>query len=95
MIISVQGLNCSRKSFKKNLNAYACGYGISYGKISRNLDFAINSASGDGASSLGFDVPFPYDYSELLQQAKDATELALKDSRQLMVCEQQVSATGN
>ncbi|KAG5592465.1 hypothetical protein H5410_042979 [Solanum commersonii] len=36
-------------------------------KISRNFEFAI-SCSGDRAASIGFDVPFPKDYTELLQQ---------------------------
>ncbi|XP_049377852.1 uncharacterized protein LOC125842592 [Solanum stenotomum] len=56
------------------------------GKISRNFEFAI-SCSGDKAVSIGFDVSFPKDYTELLQQAKEATELALKDNRQLMEIE--------
>ncbi|KAH0741425.1 hypothetical protein KY290_034468 [Solanum tuberosum] len=55
-------------------------------KISRNFEFAI-SCSGDKAVSIGFDVSFPKDYTELLQQAKEATELALKDNRQLMEIE--------
>ncbi|CAK9183954.1 unnamed protein product [Ilex paraguariensis] len=55
-------------------------------KKCRNLDFVTNSVSGDSGSSVGFDVPFPIDYSELLEQAKEATELALKDEKQLMVC---------
>lgn len=36
-------------------------------KISRNFEFAI-SCSGDKAASIGFDVSFPKDYTELLQQ---------------------------
>ncbi|CAK9153278.1 unnamed protein product [Ilex paraguariensis] len=56
-------------------------------KKCRNLDFVTNSVSGDSGSSVGFDVPFPIDYSELLEQAKEATELALKDEKQLMEIE--------
>ncbi|KAI5656438.1 hypothetical protein M9H77_25231 [Catharanthus roseus] len=80
-----EDLNYRRNTFKERLNV--CGCGISSDKISRKPDFAINSASGENTSSLSSDVPFPYDYSELLQQAKEATELALKDNRQLMEIE--------
>ncbi|KAH0645652.1 hypothetical protein KY285_033694 [Solanum tuberosum] len=63
-------------------------------KISRNFEFAI-SCSGDKAVSIGFDVPFPKDYTELLQQAKEATELALKDNRQLMEIEFPTAGLGS
>ncbi|KAK6782871.1 hypothetical protein RDI58_020667 [Solanum bulbocastanum] len=63
-------------------------------KISRNFEFAI-SCSGDRAASIGFDVPFPKDYTELLQQAKEATELALKDNRQLMEIEFPTAGLGS
>lgn len=63
-------------------------------KISRNLEFVI-SCSGDKAASVGFDVPFPKDYTELLQQAKEATELALKDNRQLMEIEFPTAGLGS
>ncbi|XP_010278867.1 PREDICTED: protein LOW PSII ACCUMULATION 3, chloroplastic isoform X1 [Nelumbo nucifera] len=56
-------------------------------KISRNYDFVVHSVSGDASASVGFDVPFPRDYSELLEQAKQATELALEDKKQLMEIE--------
>jgi hypothetical protein len=35
---------------------------------SRSLKFVANSVSGDGSVSVDFDVPFPTDYSELLDQ---------------------------
>ncbi|XP_021903095.1 protein LOW PSII ACCUMULATION 3, chloroplastic isoform X1 [Carica papaya] len=46
--------------------------------------YFINSASRNDNTLVEFDVPFPSDYSELLEQAKKATELALKDNKQLM-----------
>ncbi|KAL2551138.1 hypothetical protein Fot_12668 [Forsythia ovata] len=61
-----------------------CGQRIGISKILKKLDFVNNAASGESGSSVEFDVPFPSDYFELLQQAKEATELALKDKRQLM-----------
>ncbi|KAL7150524.1 hypothetical protein ABFS83_05G118300 [Erythranthe nasuta] len=59
-------------------------------KLSRNLDFVINAAAAAGAesgSSVDFDVPFPIDYTQLLYQAKEATESALKNNVQLMEIE--------
>ncbi|KAM0964029.1 hypothetical protein ACFX15_022454 [Malus domestica] len=56
--------------------------------VSRNLKFVRNSASGDmETSSVGLDVSFPCDYSELIEQARNATELAVKDNKQLMEIE--------
>ncbi|KAG6684565.1 hypothetical protein I3843_12G070200 [Carya illinoinensis] len=55
--------------------------------VSRSLTFATKSLSGDRNASVDVDVPFPSDYTELLDQARKATELALKDNRQLMEIE--------
>ncbi|CAN6547076.1 unnamed protein product [Malus baccata var. baccata] len=56
--------------------------------VSRNLKFVRNSASGDmQSSSVGLDVSFPSDYSELIEQARNATELAVKNNKQLMEIE--------
>ncbi|KAL5794693.1 hypothetical protein ACOSP7_003287 [Xanthoceras sorbifolium] len=44
--------------------------------VSRNENNLVNS-----------DVPFPNDYTELLKQAKQAAELAMKDGKQLMEIE--------
>ena len=33
-----------------------------------SFEFARNSVKGDGNASVDFDVPFPQDYSELLEQ---------------------------
>ncbi|KAB2626193.1 protein LOW PSII ACCUMULATION 3 [Pyrus ussuriensis x Pyrus communis] len=53
--------------------------------VSRNLKFVRNSASGDmETSSVGLDVSIPSDYSELIEQARNATALAVKDNKQLM-----------
>uniref|UniRef100_A0A2N9IC86 DUF1995 domain-containing protein n=1 Tax=Fagus sylvatica TaxID=28930 RepID=A0A2N9IC86_FAGSY len=56
------------------------------GKIA-SLKLVTYSVSGDSNDSVDVDVPFPNDYSELLQQARKATELALKDNRKLMEIE--------
>ncbi|XP_048429491.1 protein LPA3 isoform X3 [Pyrus x bretschneideri] len=56
--------------------------------VSRNLKFVRNSASGDmETSSVGLDVSIPSDYSELIEQARNATALAVKDNKQLMEIE--------
>ncbi|EOY25287.1 Domain of Uncharacterized protein function isoform 2 [Theobroma cacao] len=54
---------------------------------SSNLRFIIRSVSKEGNTSVESDVPFPSDYIDLLKQAKKATELALKDGKQLMEIE--------
>lgn len=56
-------------------------------KMSGSLNFVANSVTGDSSASVDFDVPFPSDYSELLEQAKEATVLALKNEIQLMEIE--------
>ncbi|KAG4388674.1 hypothetical protein AAZX31_09G193600 [Glycine max] len=49
---------------------------------------ATCSVSKDGNdASVGTDVPFPADYSELLEHARVAADLAIKDNRQLMEIE--------
>lgn len=55
--------------------------------MSGSLNFVANSVTGDSSGSVDFDVPFPSDYSELLEQAKEATVLALKNEIQLMEIE--------
>ncbi|MCD7461680.1 hypothetical protein HAX54_046804 [Datura stramonium] len=80
--LTTRDFNWRRSKLKRNV------------KISRNLEFAI-SCSGDKAASIGFDVPFPKDYTELLQQAKEATELALTDNRQLMEIEFPTAGLGS
>ncbi|KAJ4728532.1 protein LOW PSII ACCUMULATION 3, chloroplastic [Melia azedarach] len=55
--------------------------------LDRKFNCLVNSVSGEGSNSVNLDVPFPNDYSELLEQAKKAAELALKDGRQLMEIE--------
>lgn len=53
----------------------------------RNCILVARSVPKKDSNSVGLDVQFPNDYSELLDQAKLATELALKDGRQLMEIE--------
>ncbi|KAF5938760.1 hypothetical protein HYC85_023019 [Camellia sinensis] len=80
-----EGFRCRSFKIKKGLNLYS--WKISEYNISRKLDFVTNSISGNSDTSVGFDVPFPSDYSQLLEQAKEATELALKDNKKLMEIE--------
>ncbi|XP_022756580.1 protein LOW PSII ACCUMULATION 3, chloroplastic [Durio zibethinus] len=67
---------------KENFNLYhIIGF-------SRNLKFISRSVPKQGNASVDYDdTPFPNDYFDLLKQAKKATELALKDGKQLMEIE--------
>ncbi|XP_031282505.1 protein LOW PSII ACCUMULATION 3, chloroplastic-like [Pistacia vera] len=56
-------------------------------RVYRRLDCSTCSVARDGSKSADFDVPFPGDYPELLEQAKNAAELAAKDGKQLMEIE--------
>ncbi|XP_068650467.1 protein LPA3 isoform X1 [Aristolochia californica] len=56
-------------------------------KQRRKYKFSPTAASGGDSAALGLDAKFPGDYFELLQQAKEATQLALKDGKQLMEIE--------
>ncbi|KAM7493819.1 hypothetical protein LguiB_028428 [Lonicera macranthoides] len=82
-IPSLPNSSCTSFRIKREVNL--CGRKVPNLGISLDLQFVTNSVSGDSGASVEYDVPFPNDYSELLQQAKDATELALKDEKQLMV----------
>ncbi|XP_022923333.1 protein LOW PSII ACCUMULATION 3, chloroplastic [Cucurbita moschata] len=54
----------------------------------RNLRVLSNSSNRESSdTSTDFDVPFPRDYFDLLDQAKKATEAALRDNKQLMEIE--------
>ncbi|KAK6947331.1 protein of unknown function DUF1995 [Dillenia turbinata] len=75
-------VNCRRFSIKENQRD-----DILHNKSKRLGGFIRNSISGDGEHSVGVQVPFPDDYTELLDQAKEATDLALKDKKQLMEIE--------
>ncbi|KAF2568406.1 hypothetical protein F2Q68_00027639 [Brassica cretica] len=55
-------------------------------KTNRNLKYRVCSVSGGSNTSVE-NVPFPRDYFELINQAKQAVELALKDEKQLMEIE--------
>ncbi|KAL5724092.1 hypothetical protein ACHQM5_007397 [Ranunculus cassubicifolius] len=56
-------------------------------KVTRSCAFVTRSVSSEDNTTFGLDVSFPDDYSELLDQAKLATELALQDGKQLMEIE--------
>ncbi|KAG5069503.1 hypothetical protein JHK85_001880 [Glycine max] len=56
---------------------------------------ATCSVSKDGNASVETDVPFPADYSELLEQARVAADLAIKDNRQLMEIEFPTAGLGS
>ncbi|KAL3500067.1 hypothetical protein ACH5RR_039160 [Cinchona calisaya] len=88
-----KGFNQRRFSAKKEVNV--CSGRINFNEKSRNGDLSVNSISRDSNSSVGFDVQFPKDYSELLQQAKEATESALKDNRKLMEIEFPTAGLGS
>ncbi|KAG7612326.1 unnamed protein product [Arabidopsis thaliana] len=57
-------------------------------KTNRNLKFRACSVSGGYNNNTSVEnVPFPRDYVELINQAKEAVELAMKDEKQLMEVE--------
>ncbi|KDO58834.1 hypothetical protein CISIN_1g029763mg [Citrus sinensis] len=58
---------------------------ITFSPYTRKPNCLTSSVSSDGNNSTNVDIPFPSDYSELLDQAKMAAELAVKDGRKLMV----------
>ncbi|KAI7728661.1 hypothetical protein M8C21_010227 [Ambrosia artemisiifolia] len=59
-----------------------------------NGGFAVRSVSS-GDSSVESDVLFPADYEQLLDQAKEATQVALKDGIQLMEIEFPTAGLGS
>ncbi|XP_028754659.1 protein LOW PSII ACCUMULATION 3, chloroplastic [Neltuma alba] len=62
--------------------------GVTASRIPRFRRLAAFSVSGDGSASVEkTDVPFPNDYTELLEQARVAAELAMKNNKQLMEIE--------
>ncbi|KAL6979951.1 hypothetical protein U1Q18_021605 [Sarracenia purpurea var. burkii] len=79
---NLEGFNCRRFIIKKGVKLYDRKI-----SASRKLDFVANSIPGNSGASAGFAVPFPNDYPELLEQVKAATELALKDNKQLIEIE--------
>ncbi|KAL9451044.1 hypothetical protein AB3S75_012737 [Citrus x aurantiifolia] len=60
---------------------------ITFSAYRRKPNCLTSSVSSDGNNSTNVDIPFPSDYSELLDQAKMAAELAVKDGRKLMEIE--------
>ncbi|GAB4857944.1 hypothetical protein Ancab_015849 [Ancistrocladus abbreviatus] len=84
--------NCRRVKFNSSDHGDLHGRKIETLKActsSFNRKFVAKMVSGDSNASVDvdLDVAFPSDYSELLEQARVATELALKDERQLMEIE--------
>ncbi|KAI3823788.1 hypothetical protein L1987_05229 [Smallanthus sonchifolius] len=67
---------------------------VTVNKSGGNVEFAVRSGDTSG-SSVQFDVPFPGDYEELLDQAKEATQVALKDGIQLMEIEFPTAGLGS
>ncbi|KAL9328454.1 hypothetical protein ACSQ67_003457 [Phaseolus vulgaris] len=61
----------------------------------RNRKLSTCSVSRDGNASVETDASFPADYSELLEQAKVAVNLAMKDNRQLMEIEFPTAGLGS
>ncbi|XP_008776396.3 protein LOW PSII ACCUMULATION 3, chloroplastic-like [Phoenix dactylifera] len=53
-------------------------------KMATSVHLVVFSLSRDSSNPVELDVRFPADYSQLLEQAKEATELALKDKKQLL-----------
>ncbi|XP_010940825.1 protein LPA3 [Elaeis guineensis] len=56
-------------------------------KMATSIHLVVCSLSRDRSNPVELDVRFPADYSQLLEQAKEATELALKDKKQLLEVE--------
>nr|CAD1840932.1 unnamed protein product [Ananas comosus var. bracteatus] len=61
--------------------------GVSNNHLQTKQKLKEIAVSGDKGTLSEFDVSFPTDYSELLEQAKEATKLALKDGKQLLEIE--------
>ncbi|KAI3792907.1 hypothetical protein L2E82_06800 [Cichorium intybus] len=60
---------------------------VAMNMIGRDVAFVVRSSGDTNSSSIQLDVPFPGDYEELLDQAKEATQVALKGGVQLMEIE--------
>ncbi|KAG9139999.1 hypothetical protein Leryth_010515 [Lithospermum erythrorhizon] len=75
------------RSYMKVKYSSFLSHRVSSQRISRFLQHGVTLASVNSGVALESDVPFPSDYNELLLQAKEATELALKDNIQLMEIE--------
>ncbi|GAY48940.1 hypothetical protein CUMW_115460 [Citrus unshiu] len=79
--------NCRKFSIKCSNENFSGQRIITFSPYRRKRSCLTNSVSSDGNNSINVDVPFPSDYSELLDQAKMAAELAVKDGRKLMEIE--------
>ncbi|KAK9214887.1 hypothetical protein WN944_006887 [Citrus x changshan-huyou] len=75
-------------SYSGSFNSTSAGKRIvTFLPYRRKRHCLTNSVSSDGNNPINVDIPFPSDYSELLDQAKMAAELAMKDGRKLMEIE--------
>ncbi|KAH9679845.1 DUF1995 domain-containing protein [Citrus sinensis] len=79
--------NCRKFSIKCSNENFSGQRIITFSPYRRKHSCLTNSVSSDGNNSINVDVPFPSDYSELLDQAKMAAELAVKDGMKLMEIE--------
>ncbi|XP_038877166.1 protein LOW PSII ACCUMULATION 3, chloroplastic isoform X1 [Benincasa hispida] len=80
-------LACFRISHRKTHRSFLFSSLFEF-KARRNLRVSANSSNRQSSNaSTDLDVPFPRDYSDLLNQAKKATEAALRDNKQLMEIE--------
>ncbi|KAK9180920.1 hypothetical protein WN944_024056 [Citrus x changshan-huyou] len=82
-----QNANCRKFSIKCSNENFSGQRIITFSPYRRKHSCLTNSVSSDGNNSINVDVPFPSDYLELLDQAKMAAELAVKDGRKLMEIE--------
>ncbi|OIW10711.1 hypothetical protein TanjilG_16083 [Lupinus angustifolius] len=57
------------------------------GCLSESTGYQVGNFAAKKCASTETNVPFPTDYTELLEQARVAVELAMKDNRQLMEIE--------
>lgn len=62
-VLQMQGFNCRGFGVKRDVNV--CLGRVGTRKISRMVS---TSVSGDSGASVEYDVPFPSDYSQLLEQ---------------------------
>ncbi|XP_022145462.1 uncharacterized protein LOC111014905 isoform X2 [Momordica charantia] len=83
-----RNLACFRISHRKFHRSFVSGSMLEFMACRRNLRVSANSGYRESSNaSTASDVPFPRDYSDLLDQARKATEAALRDNKQLMEIE--------
>lgn len=80
-----KGIDCRRFQIKKDVNFFC--QKIATNSAFQKSDSVTSSLSCNSNASIGVDIPFPRDYTELLEQAKEATGMAFADNKQLMEIE--------